>query len=582
MLPPHLPPGCSRRPGGLTQEAGTAAGVNREFETCPVWVPIQDRGFAGIGRFLKRKGFHWFHHDPFCAMKVRNVSKVGSQSLTDKFNLLVPAHFSGFFSSPKRNFPRSPIFRCAGFRRHQRLDRPPLCLHTDVRVVLQHLLRDVAGQVPDGFISGLAALRQVGNESVPAVVPPSRYAGARLHGRPYGLECSGGAGGIGRLRFAKREDIPFRARFAELPRIPFGVLLQCSEHVRIERNRPALPGRRFAVSYRDNALKQIRPAPLQAAHLGISHSGMKSEHQRRIYRSGAPALCSGQQPGLLFQAEGARDPMARREVQHVAPAWSWLAARAMWRRPSCRPRPDSSGRLPGGITAATVVLPPRTSSRASSRPRLFTSSARAPPRPRSAPHPGPGPAAPRSWKRWWFFRRRSGPTGPPFPLVAPRKKHPPQPPGSRSACAVLSLPACFRSIRELSRRGSNCLTVERTGDPLGPSARDPWSRPWPAVFSATRGVILGRLQPESPILKTCLLGLLIACLCASAADLPKLPPETMGLIDQARSLPPEFSADTLLTLAASRVITERAWKLQIIEEASTAAAHAQLPHPFVW
>jgi hypothetical protein len=75
--------------------------------------------------------------------------------------------------------------------------------------------------------------------------------------------------------------------------------------------------------------------------------------------------------------------------------------------------------------------------------------------------------------------------------------------------------------------------------------------------------------------------LLIACLCASAADLPKLPPETMGLIDQARSLPPEFSADTLLTLAASRVITERAWKLQIIEEASTAAAHAQLPHPFV-
>src|ERR1035441_209415 len=69
----------------------------------------------------------------------------------------------------------------------------------------------------------------------------------------------------------------------------------------------------------------------------------------------------------------------------------------------------------------------------------------------------------------------------------------------------------------------------RTGYPLGPSARDPWSRPWPAVFSATRGVILGRRAPEAPILKTCLLGLLIACLCASAADLPKLPPETMGL-----------------------------------------------------
>src|ERR1039458_7307817 len=118
----------------------------------------------------------------------------------------------------------------------------------------------------------------------------------------------------------------------------------------------------------------------------------------------------------------------------------------MWRRHSCRPRPDSSGRLPGGITAATVVLPSRMS---------------------------------------WSMR-------------AQQAHHLPR------------------------------------------------ARPWPAVFSATRGVILGRREPEAPILKTCLLGLLIACLCASAADLPKLPPETMGLIDQARSLPPEFSADTLL------------------------------------
>src|ERR1019366_2431783 len=131
--------------------------------------------------------------------------------------------------------------------------------------------------------------------------------------------------------------------------------------------------------------------------------------------------------------------------------------------------------------------------------------------------------------------------------------------------------AGVQTASQWGRRGTLCLRPRAT----------PWSLPWPAVFSATRGVILGRREPEAPILKTCLLGLLIACLCASAADLPKLPPETMGLIDQARSLPPEFSADTLLTLAASRVITERAWKLQIIEEASTAAAHAQLPYPFV-
>ena len=78
--------------------------------------------------------------------------------------------------------------------------------------------------------------------------------------------------------------------------------------------------------------------------------------------------------------------------------------------------------------------------------------------------------------------------------------------------------------------------------------------------------------------KTCGVIVLVACRWASAADLPKLPPETMGLIDQARGLPPEFSADTLLTLSASRLTTESEWKLQLLEEAFAAAAHAQLPY----
>ena len=65
-----------------------------------------------------------------------------------------------------------------------------------------------------------------------------------------------------------------------------------------------------------------------------------------------------------------------------------------------------------------------------------------------------------------------------------------------------------------------------------------------------------------------------------AADLPKLPPATMGLIDRARGLPPEFSADTLLALAASPLIAERVWKLQLIDEAFTSAAQAQLPYPY--
>src|SRR5664279_839293 len=74
---------------------------------------------------------------------------------------------------------------------------------------------------------------------------------------------------------------------------------------------------------------------------------------------------------------------------------------------------------------------------------------------------------------------------------------------------------------------------------------------------------------EEVLVKARGLGLILGCVCACAADLPKLPPETMGLIDQARALPPEFSADTLLTLAGSRVVTQREWRLLLIEEAFT-------------
>src|ERR1035441_4222013 len=216
----------------------------------------------------------------------------------------------------------------------------------------------------------------------------------------------------------------------------------------------------------------------------------------------------------------------------------------MWRRHSCRPRPDSSGRLPGGITAATVVLPP-TSSRASSRPRLFPSTARAPPPPR--PPRGP-PCRAESPPPPWSCR-------PPVhaPLRDPGFSRPA--PAHHPALDPHLTPVRGQQPRDHGNGGGFSGAVRAQQ-----AHHFPWSRPWPAVFSATRGVILGRREPEAPILKTCLLGLLIACLCASAADLPKLPPETMGLIDQARSLPPEFSADTLLTLAASRVITERAWK----------------------
>ena len=64
---------------------------------------------------------------------------------------------------------------------------------------------------------------------------------------------------------------------------------------------------------------------------------------------------------------------------------------------------------------------------------------------------------------------------------------------------------------------------------------------------------------------------------ASAQDLPQLPAETMGLIHEARGFAPEFSADILLRLAGSRLVTDPAWKRALIEDAFRAGARAELP-----
>jgi hypothetical protein len=59
---------------------------------------------------------------------------------------------------------------------------------------------------------------------------------------------------------------------------------------------------------------------------------------------------------------------------------------------------------------------------------------------------------------------------------------------------------------------------------------------------------------------------------------PSRPKDILNLVDQARGLPPEFSADTLLRLAGSRLIAETRWKKELIEEAFRAGSHAQLPY----
>jgi hypothetical protein len=59
---------------------------------------------------------------------------------------------------------------------------------------------------------------------------------------------------------------------------------------------------------------------------------------------------------------------------------------------------------------------------------------------------------------------------------------------------------------------------------------------------------------------------------------PKRPLEIVSLTDQARGVPPEFSADLLLRIAGSTLITESKWKRELIEDAFVSAAHAPLPY----
>jgi len=75
-----------------------------------------------------------------------------------------------------------------------------------------------------------------------------------------------------------------------------------------------------------------------------------------------------------------------------------------------------------------------------------------------------------------------------------------------------------------------------------------------------------------------LLLVLVQVLSSGAGGLPSRSPEALALVDQARALPSEFRADTLLRLAESPLVTEASWKQELIEEAYWSGSHAFLPY----
>ncbi|HLK62962.1 MAG TPA: hypothetical protein VKU19_05960 [Bryobacteraceae bacterium] len=74
------------------------------------------------------------------------------------------------------------------------------------------------------------------------------------------------------------------------------------------------------------------------------------------------------------------------------------------------------------------------------------------------------------------------------------------------------------------------------------------------------------------------LGLVLCLAHVSGAQDNRRPTEVLALIDRARTLPPEFAADVLLRLSASKLMHQTSWKQELIEEAFASGAHAQLPY----
>ena len=64
---------------------------------------------------------------------------------------------------------------------------------------------------------------------------------------------------------------------------------------------------------------------------------------------------------------------------------------------------------------------------------------------------------------------------------------------------------------------------------------------------------------------------------AAAESRPALPKAMVEMVDRARNVPPEFGADTLLRIAESDAVPEKALKRELIEEAFRMAGGAQEP-----
>ena len=135
------------------------------FECCLVELPLLDSSSGGPppckpkqARQLHASPIPGSETCPFPARRARVSNSLetelenrlfGEPYTYSDFRSVQNPDFSDFFSRPVWN---TAVFRFFHRFLHQRTHGPPLRLHPDVGVVLQHLFRNVAGHIPDRLV----------------------------------------------------------------------------------------------------------------------------------------------------------------------------------------------------------------------------------------------------------------------------------------------------------------------------------------------------------------------------------------------------------------------------------------------
>jgi hypothetical protein len=108
-----------------------------------------------------------------------------------------------FMRNRRRSFCGLPRGVCLD----QRFESVAFRFHTNVAVVLEHIARDVAGDIHNRLLTS-SALRKIGDESVTVIVPTTRHLGVPPHSVPSRLERCHRSRGVAGPRLTEGEEIP--------------------------------------------------------------------------------------------------------------------------------------------------------------------------------------------------------------------------------------------------------------------------------------------------------------------------------------------------------------------------------------